>query len=218
MPQAFRPQHVLFIKLASIAAAMTLMVGAWASWYYAGVSQPRAKVAPTAPIPFSHKHHVGDDGLDCRMCHVNVERSASPGMPSAQVCLTCHSQLFADQGIFDPLRRSAASGKPIAWEHINRLPDYVYFDHSVHIARNIACVECHGRVDQMPLFQRSAPMTMRWCIGCHEAPASRRVTPGQEFSMTPTPATSVAGHADAVAALLPLEPTRRLTDCSTCHR
>ena len=103
------------------------------------------------PVQFSHKHHVGDDGIDCRYCHWSVEKSSFAGIPSAQVCLTCHSQLFSDASILEPLRESARTGQPIAWARVHDLPDFVYFDHSIHVQKGIGCETCHGRVDQMPL-------------------------------------------------------------------
>ncbi|MBS0446594.1 MAG: cytochrome c3 family protein [Proteobacteria bacterium] len=168
------------------------------------------------PVPFSHKHHVGDVGLDCRFCHVTVETQASPGMPSAQLCLTCHSQLYADQPMLAPLRQAVASGQPIGWTHVYRLPDYVYFDHSVHVAKGVACIECHGRIDQMPLVAKQESLKMRWCIACHENPVPHLHRAGDIYSMAEGRLSESELH--GLAQLMRIESRRRLTDCSTCHR
>jgi hypothetical protein len=215
MAQTFRAQAELAVKLTLLAvfAAAAASV-AWLLWQLR--FDQRVGAALTQPIPFSHKHHVGDDGLDCRFCHATVETSAFPGLPSAQVCLTCHSQLFADQAVFAPLRQAAQSGRPIAWQHVYSLPDYVYFDHSVHVAKGVACLECHGRIDQMPLAWRAEPLTMKWCVECHRDPGPRLRPRNEVFSMTAAPLSPHDG--DALARLLQIESQRRLTDCSTCHR
>jgi hypothetical protein len=166
------------------------------------------------PIPFSHKHHVGDVGLDCRYCHTTVEHAASAGLPSTQVCLNCHSQLFADAPLLAPLRESARSGKPIAWERVHRLPDFVYFDHSIHVNKGVACIECHGRVDQMPLMRRVASLQMDWCIECHRNPLPHLRERSKVFSMLPLNDSDAA----TVRMLARLQSEQRLTDCSTCHR
>ena len=167
---------------------------------------------PSQPIPFSHKHHVGDVGLDCRYCHTTVETAAFPGMPSTRTCLTCHSQLFVDAPLLAPLHESESNGRPIGWVRLHKLPDFVYFDHSIHVTKGVGCVECHGRVDQMPLEWRSATLLMQWCIECHRDPRPHLRRPDQVFSMTPTSAL------EAPVAPVKLQSTQRLTDCSTCHR
>lgn len=171
---------------------------------------------PEQPIPFSHKHHVADDRIDCRYCHTSVESAAFAGMPSTRVCLTCHSQLFADAPVLRPLHESARTQTPIAWKRVYDLPGFVYFDHSIHVAKGIGCVECHGRVDQMPITRRQAPLTMQWCLDCHRDPAPHLRARERVFAMIETPALQADG--DALARHYQLESTRRLTDCSTCHR
>jgi hypothetical protein len=167
---------------------------------------------PQQPVPFSHKHHVGDVGIDCRYCHTTVETTAFAGMPSTRICLGCHAQLFRDASILAPLHRSAASGRPIGWTVLHKLPDFVYFDHSIHIAKGVGCVECHGRVDQMPLEWRTARLQMQWCLDCHRNPAPHLRSHDEVFSMTPP--SSPSPHAPQIS----LQSRSRLTDCSTCHR
>lgn len=159
----------LLVKLALVGLLLVALAAlALAAWR--GHEDTRVQEFAQQPIPFSHKHHVGDVGLDCRFCHAQVERSANAGLPSTQVCLNCHSQLLSTLPMLEPLRESARSGKPIEWKRVHRLPDFVYFDHSIHVAKGVACVECHGRVDRMPLMERAASLQMDWCIACHRDP------------------------------------------------
>ena len=215
MTQVFRRRTELGVKLALAALAL----GAIGAAVFAA-SRVRADLdvarAVAQPIPFSHKHHVGDVGLDCRYCHTTVETSAFAGMPSTQICLTCHSQLFAQAALLAPLRRSAASGRPIAWNRVHKLPDFVYFNHSIHVAKGVACSECHGRIDQMPLTWRTSPLQMQWCLACHRDPAPHLHPKDQVFTMGGPPPSSE--EAALLARTLKLQGERRLTDCSTCHR
>jgi hypothetical protein len=169
------------------------------------------------PIPFSHQHHVGDDGIDCRYCHTGVEKSSFAGIPHAGICMTCHSQLFTDAPLLEPLRRSARTGQPLHWARVYDLPDFVYFDHSIHVAKGVACVECHGRVDRMPLMERVAPLQMQWCLQCHRDPLPHLRDPAKVFDMTATQPMSTEERR-SLARLLHIMSTRRMTDCSTCHR
>jgi hypothetical protein len=174
------------------------------------------RTAVLQPIPFSHKHHVGDDGIDCRYCHTTVEKSSSAGMPSTRICLSCHSQLYKDAPLLAALRQSEASGKPIAWQRVHDLPDFVFFNHSVHVAKGVGCIECHGHVDQMPLTWRVASLDMQWCLACHRNPGPHLRPPQAVFEMREMP-TDKAQQAALVRAAH-LESSGRLTDCSTCHR
>jgi hypothetical protein len=213
--QVFSRRMELGIKLAVLALFLSFPAlvawGVWRESSYQALGEPVAQ-----PIPFSHKHHVGDDGIDCRYCHTQVETSRHAGLPGSSVCLTCHSQLYTDAGVLQPLRESARTGQPIAWRRVHTLPDFVFFDHSVHVGKGVACYECHGRVDQMPLTWRAHPMQMQWCLGCHRDPASHLHAASQVFAMPPEPLS--AGDSQTLARLAKLESTRRLTDCSTCHR
>ena len=216
MAQAFSQSTVLTIKLFFI-AALILFVAAIAAgrWY---ISPDVAMHQPVAqPIPFSHKHHAGDDAIDCRYCHTSVEKSSFAGLPSTQICLTCHSQLYRDSPMLTPLHASMRDDKPIQWNRVHDLPDFVYFDHSIHVNKGVACMECHGRVDQMPLTSRVASLNMQWCLHCHRN-AKQHIRPLAEvFSMTDTRPLSQQ-EIKQLNRLYQLQDTRRLTDCSTCHR
>ena len=187
MAQIFHPPFVLGIKL-FLAAATLVIVAAWVTLYKALPAHSGA-LSPTQPIAFSHKHHVSDDGIDCRYCHWSVEKSAFAGIPAAQVCMTCHSQIYRDAPMLEPVREAARTGIPLRWVRVHDLPDFVFFNHSIHIAKNIACDECHGRVEQMPRIERVSSLEMQWCLECH-----RRIARERDLD------------------------ERRMTDCSTCHR
>jgi len=215
MPQVFSESEALAIKLILLGlvlvSAICIAVAMWRMTY----AIDQGHYAPQ-PIPFSHKHHVGDDGIDCRYCHTTVETAAHAGLPSTAVCLGCHSQLFRDQPLLALLHRSQASGQPIAWQRVHVLPEFVYFNHGVHVAKGVACVECHGRVDQMPLEWRARPLQMQWCLDCHRDPAAHLHPPAQEFAPDAPPPTPA--QAGLLARAAHLESRRRMTDCSTCHR
>jgi hypothetical protein len=119
------------------------------------------------PVQFDHRHHVQDDGIDCRYCHSTVERSWTASIPSTDVCMGCHNQVWPDSAMLEPVRRSYFSGTPIPWNRVHWLPGFVYFDHSIHIHRGFACERCHGRVSQMALVVQVAPLNMGWCLDCH---------------------------------------------------
>jgi len=215
MAAVFTKGQALAVRVAllALAVAVASLVMLWA-WHVRAHDQLGEPIAQ--PIPFSHKHHVGDDGIDCRFCHTTVETDAHAGLPSTGVCLGCHSQLFRDQALLGPLHDSAATGRPVPWRRVHVLPDFVFFNHGVHVAKGVACVECHGRVDQMPIEWRVKPLQMQWCLDCHRDPAPHLHPPSQEFAMDAPPVTPAQARALARAAHL--ESTRRLTDCSTCHR
>ena len=215
MPQVFHPPLLLGLKLA-LAGVAIVATALWLLLYRA-LPAHSGPVSPQQPIPFSHKHHVGDDGIDCRYCHYSVETAAFAGIPSSEVCLTCHSQLFNDAAVLEPLRESARTGRPLAWVRVHDLPDFVFFNHSIHLAKGVGCVECHGRIDHMPRIERVASLEMQWCLGCHRDPAPRLRAPAQVFDMASQPPRDPQARA-ALVARLHLLPTRHLTDCSTCHR
>lgn len=174
MAQIFSPAADTWLRLALLGGAVLLLgtlIGGWDfshSTYATGVGWVSQQ-----PVPFSHKHHVGDDGIDCRFCHAGVETSARAGLPSTHVCMTCHSQLWTGAALLQPVRDSLRTGTPLVWHRVAILPDYVYFNHSIHVTRGVGCVECHGRVDRMPLMMRAEPFQMKFCLECHRDPVTR---------------------------------------------
>ena len=167
------------------------------------------------PVQFSHKHHVGDDGIDCRYCHSTVETTASAGMPATQTCMNCHSQIWSDSPYLEPVRESFRTDTPLRWTRVHDLPDFVYFNHSVHVKKGMGCSTCHGRVDRMPLVYQKASLQMEWCLECHRNPA-RFVRPREAvFQMDYEPPSN---QLELGAQLVKAYDIRSLTNCSTCHR
>ncbi|AKT42131.1 cytochrome c3 family protein [Chondromyces crocatus] len=171
--------------------------------------------APVQPVQFDHRHHYQDGAIDCRYCHNTVERSATAGMPSMGKCMGCHGQIWNDSPKLEPVRQSYFSGLPLRWRRVHDLPDFVYFNHAIHVNKGVGCVTCHGRVDQMAAVQQVAPLTMKWCLDCHRAPEGhlRPLETITDMAWSPGGAGETVGH--EVAAELGVQ---RLTHCSTCHR
>ena len=215
--QIFTPGAIIALKLGAIATAALLAVGILA-WRTVIAPRPARGSPLEQPIPFSHRHHAGDDGLDCRYCHDSVETSAFAGIPSLSTCMTCHSQLFTDAPVLAVLRDSFARGQGLAWRRVHHLPEFVYFDHSIHVAKGIGCSSCHGRVDQMPLTARTAPLQMQWCLACHRHPESSLREPSQVFDMQWQPPADQAERGRRLRTTYHLHSTEVLTACSTCHR
>ena len=172
-------------------------------------------VARSQPVQFSHKHHVGDDGIDCRYCHTSVEESSFAGIPSTKICMNCHTQIWAESPILEPVRESFRTGKSLEWTRVNNLPGFVYFDHSIHVHKGVGCSTCHGQVDQMPLMWRENSLYMEWCLECHRNP-ERFVRPREQvFNMDWQP------PSDQIALgqkLVQEYKIAQLTSCSVCHR
>jgi hypothetical protein len=167
------------------------------------------------PVPFSHKHHVGELGLDCRYCHSSVEVSSSAGMPPTQTCMACHSQIWTGAAILEPVRASYRDSTPIAWTRVNALPDFVYFNHSIHVAKGVGCTTCHGPVAEMNITWREQSLYMRWCLECHNAP-EKYLRPRSEVfnAFYKAPADQEALGRQLMAEY----KVQKLTNCTTCHR
>ncbi|HYZ62774.1 MAG TPA: cytochrome c3 family protein [Acetobacteraceae bacterium] len=168
------------------------------------------------PVPFSHAHHVAGLGISCLMCHNTVRTGAMAGLPPTHTCMTCHSQIWTNAALLAPVRESYASGTPIAWNRVYDLPSYVYFDHSIHIAKGVGCESCHGQVDRMPLTQKAVSLTMGFCLDCHRNPGPNLRPESAIFDTdwkrtpdTPSPAALLAQYRIG---------KRDILDCSTCHR
>jgi hypothetical protein len=175
----------------------------------------RQQVIVEQPVPFSHDHHVGEEGIDCRYCHSSVERSSSAGMPSTATCMGCHSVLFADAPMLEPVRASLRDEQPIAWTRVYDLPDFVYFDHSIHVAKGIGCTTCHGEIGRMPLTVKASSLKMEWCVACHRDPA-RHVRPREEVFNPHWDPSSIGD--DERARLVTEYRVQSKTSCSVCHR
>jgi hypothetical protein len=191
-------------------------------WLFAALDRSSyntgVKVAYDQPVQFSHKHHVADDGIDCRYCHTSVEETAFAGIPPTRTCMNCHSLLFADSPYLEPVRESWRTDRPIAWRRVHDLPDYVYFNHSIHVNKGVGCAECHGRVDEMAQTHQVAPLQMEWCLGCHRDPAAVLRPASEIFNMSWTPPADQHERGRLLAEEYGTPSTELLTSCSTCHR
>src|SRR5437660_2611484 len=191
---------------------------------YSGVVKPQ-------PVAFSHQHHVAGLGIDCRYCHTSVETSSFAGIPPTKTCMNCHSQIWTNAALLEPVRESFRSGKSLVWNRVNDLPDFVYFDHSIHINKGVGCNTCHGPVDRMPLMYNYASLQMEWCIECHRAPEKNLRPREQVFNMRylqPTKDLPVVADGQTFTDQLSLgkhlvkeyklRSVMDITSCSTCHR
>ncbi len=177
----------------------------------------QAQVPVEQPVPFSHKHHVSALGIDCRYCHTGVETSHKAGVPATRTCMTCHSQIWKEAPMLEPVRKSFREDRSIAWVRVHDLPDFVYFNHSIHVTAGVGCESCHGRVDQMPLTWRENSLYMEWCLDCHRAPEEHLRPRDQVFVMGWTPPDDQLVVAERLKVERGIDP-RRLDDCSVCHR
>lgn len=218
MAQIFHPSFKVIsrasIFIAVLVVAVIAIVGGevYRSGYTTDVN-----VAKEQPVPFSHEHHVNGLGIDCSYCHTSVEKSAFAGIPPTHTCMTCHSQIWTNAPILQPVRSSYQTQMPIEWVRVHDLPDFAYFNHSIHVAKGMACQTCHGDVNVMPLTWKTQTLRMSWCLDCHRAP-EKYIRPKSEiynFEYKPPE--------DQIAFGLKLVKeydvkTGQLTDCSICHR
>ncbi len=170
---------------------------------------------PVQPVPYSHKLHVGELGLDCRYCHASVEMSAVANVPPTQVCMNCHRLVKKDSEKLALIRDSAASGRPMHWIRVHELPDYAYFNHRPHVAAGVGCVTCHGRIDEMETVTQMAPLSMSWCLDCHRDPGPNRRPHSEVTNMKWSPPRDAQVRAALLARERPVHPP---TECSGCHR
>ena len=170
------------------------------------------------PIEFDHRHHSGDEQIDCRYCHFSVEKSPSAGIPSTTVCMSCHAQVWNKSPYLALVRQAYFTDQPIPWVRVHNLPDFVYFNHAIHVSKGVGCVTCHGRVDTMAAIEQYQPLTMQWCLDCHRNPKPN-LRP-QEFitSMTWQPAADPAEATKLADTLAEQYDVHSRTSCSTCHR
>ena len=212
----------VFVVAALIWAAYAIQGSPYIT--YAGVRKPQ-------PVPFSHQHHVTGLGIDCRYCHTSVETSSFAGIPPTKTCMNCHSQIWTSAQLLEPVRASYRSGQSLQWTRVNQLPDFVFFNHSIHVTKGVGCNTCHGPVDTMPLMYQAESLQMEWCLGCHRAPQNNLRPRDQVFNMryqqpsgtnpVVVDGTSYTDQAALGAALIKKYNVRSvmdITSCDTCHR
>src|SRR5215212_11633782 len=232
MAQIFHPSTNTIAKASIFGAAFFILAAFWVlgqivrSSYFTAVNDPIEQ-----PVPFSHEHHVKGLGIDCRYCHVSVETAAYAGMPATKTCMTCPSQIWTNAAILEPVRASWREDKPIQWNRVHDLPDFVQFNHSIHVQKGIGCYSCHGEVDRMPLMWKENTLHMQWCLECHRDPAKHIRDRSEVFVMRPRTVPAGMDPHDYGTQLMekyhvrtdiPREPGHEkfpnpLTNCSTCH-
>ena len=232
MAQIFHPRSRVISKISIVLAVLLVAVLAGAateifqSPYFTHVDVPREQV-----VPFSHQHHVSGLGLNCIYCHTSVETSSFAGIPPTRTCMNCHSQIWTNAQLLEPVRASYKSGESLQWTRVNQLPDFVYFNHSIHVTKGVGCNTCHGPVDRMPLMYQQESLQMEWCLGCHRDPGKNLRPRSEVFNMRyqqPTSANPVVvdgqsytDQIDLGTALLKkynVRSVKDITTCSTCHR
>ncbi|MGA7979639.1 MAG: cytochrome c3 family protein [Chromatiaceae bacterium] len=227
MPQIFKPRanDISRSVLVAVGVLIVIALGAVETMvllpYVTAVGMvpkaTRVGITPEQPLPFSHKHHVREVGLDCRYCHTSVEDSAFAGIPPTYTCMTCHSQFLSTVGMLGKLRESLDQGKPIHWVRVNNLPGYVYFDHSIHVAKGVGCESCHGQIERMPLTRQSHAFEMDFCLDCHRDPAPHLRPKDAVTQMDWQPPKDRRALGERLMTQYGVR-TAGLTSCSTCHR
>jgi hypothetical protein len=171
------------------------------------------------PLQFSHAHHVGGYGIDCRYCHAAVERGRFADIPPTETCMSCHSQVWTRAAMLAPVRASLAEGKPLRWNRVNQIPDFTFFDHGIHVNKGVACMECHGRVDRMALTGQARDLRMSFCLDCHRDPAPRLRPVDAVFAMDGTRADPDSARRRGMELMKRYHvETAGLTECARCHR
>ena len=178
----------------------------------------RAETVREQPVQFSHQHHAGGLGIDCRYCHTTVEKAASAGIPPTKTCMNCHSQIWNNSPYLEVVRASFRENRPLQWQRIHDLPDFVYFNHSIHVAKGVGCATCHGPVDRMPLMYQENSLQMSWCLDCHRNPAKYIRPKDQVFNMAYQRPSDDPGLGERLVKEYKIADTMQLTSCSTCHR
>ena len=215
MPQIFRRSANTLSKV-SLAGVLMLVGSLILLAMILGRSSyaTRQQIFVEQPVQFSHIHHVVDDGIDCRYCHTSVETSSFAGIPPTKTCMNCHSEIFANAPFLQPIRASFESGESLEWTRVHDLPDFVFFDHSIHVNKGVGCTTCHGPVDRMPLMWQEHSLQMEWCLECHRSP-ERFVRPRSAvFSVEYQPP---ADQIELGRRLVAEYQIQKLTSCSTCH-
>ena len=219
MPHVFGPRSNSIAK-AILLATVLLIAGltVFASGFMRSSYVTQVGVPKPQPVAYSHRTHAGKLGLDCRYCHTGAENSTFAGLPPTETCMNCHAQVLKESPALDLIRKSSEDGAAIAWTRVNALPDYVYFDHSIHLHKGVGCITCHGQVDAMPVVQKTNPWLMESCLECHRDPAPHLRPRDQVFNMHMKPPADPLATGRQLAELYGIESPQKLTNCSICHR
>jgi hypothetical protein len=212
----FGPRYNQLPLKIALGLFMSVVVVSAGVWYYFTPKYTRVGYQPIQPVPYSHATHVGQLGLDCRYCHTGVETSWYANIPSPSVCMNCHSQVLPNDPRLAPVRDSFKSGQPVPWVQIHRTPDFVFFNHAVHVNRGVSCVSCHGQVNQMDEVRHAKPLSMGFCLECHRNPAPNLRPLDQVYNLDWT--NDPARQAESGARFVNEWKIRSSQYCSTCHR
>ena len=219
MSQLFHRTTNVYSRLSILALVLFVVaVGAIVGALHLSGYNTNEDVHVEQPIQFSHAHHVGGVGIDCRYCHTSVEEAAFANIPPTKTCMNCHSQVWNTAPILEPVRASFRDNKPLNWTRVNDLPDFVYFNHSIHIKQGVGCDTCHGPVDRMPLMLQEASLQMSWCLDCHRDPAKYIRPRDQVFNMRWQRPPDDPGLGERLVREYKIASVDQLTSCSTCHR
>jgi hypothetical protein len=219
MARTFHPSFNTISRVSVFGLVLVVCCAGWIGWKVQQSPYVTSQeIIRQQPVPFSHEHHVGRLGIDCRYCHSTVTESAFAGIPPTKTCMTCHSQIWTNAAMLEPVRESWSSGRPLVWQRVNNLPDYVYFDHSIHVNKGVGCATCHGAVDQMPLMWQAAPLTMSWCMDCHREPEKYLRPRDRVFDMNYQSPEDQLALGQQLVERYQIRSPAALTDCFTCHR
>ncbi len=196
-------------------AILVALAGVGFFWYYGSPKYTDVGYRPAQPVPYSHKLHAGDLGIDCRYCHYSVDKSAVANVPPTSVCMNCHTLILPESEKLLPVRESWATGEPIKWVRIHKIGEYAYFNHSIHIDRGVGCITCHGNVAEMAVVQQMKPLSMGWCLECHRNPGPN-LRPANE--VTNMNWTKPADHAQWAESMIKEKGIAPPETCSACHR
>ncbi|ADV61375.1 quinol:cytochrome c oxidoreductase pentaheme cytochrome subunit [Isosphaera pallida ATCC 43644] len=210
-----RADQVMAAALVGLILTALSVVGF--TYYYAMPSYTRVGYAPTQPVAFSHKIHAGQLGMDCRYCHTHVEESPHSNVPTSQVCQSCHTQIKANSPLLAEVRQSWATGEAIEWERIHKVPEYVYFNHSIHVKRGVSCVSCHGKINEMTVVYHDQPLSMGWCLECHRNPENHLRPVGEVYNLDWVPPTGETQQ-NIGKELAELARINAPQHCGGCHR
>jgi hypothetical protein len=219
MPQIFNRTANIVSKASIAVVGLLVVVLGGVLWtvmmspYYTNVNITREQ-----PVPFSHKHHAGELGIDCRYCHTSVEKSSFAGLPPTQTCMTCHSQIWTNSSMLEPVRASYRTDKSISWTRVYALPDYVYFNHSIHVAKGVGCTSCHGEIAKMPLTYKANTLYMGWCLDCHRQPEKYLRPKSEVFNPNYVPPANQLELGAQLVKDYKIIPLQERQSCSTCHR
>jgi hypothetical protein len=219
MPQVFSSKMNVLARASLLGGLLAAAGLLWAGLVYTRSSYGTGVgLAVVQPVPFSHQHHAGVLGIDCRYCHASVERSPVAGIPPTKTCMNCHSQIWVGSQMLEPVRESYRTNQSLRWRRVYNLPGFVYFDHSIHVQKGVGCSSCHGRVDQMAFIYQVPTLLMEWCLDCHRNP-ERQIRPREQvFNMKYEPPGDQLDLGRKLVKQYDVKDPASLTSCSTCHR